>query len=59
MTPVAQSSYPVVMGLEAPALAITQLVGVSGDHSPIAHPAALARAVSDSLKKFLVSVHYV
>jgi hypothetical protein len=46
MTPVAQGRYPVVMGLEAPALAVNQLVRVSRYHRAVAHPAVLTRAIS-------------
>jgi hypothetical protein len=46
MTPVAQGRYPVVMGLEAPALAVNQLVRMRGNNCGVAHPAVLTRAIS-------------
>jgi hypothetical protein len=54
---VAQGRDPVVVSLEAHALAIALLVGMGGYNRPILSPASLTRALPDKVKQFPIPVH--
>jgi hypothetical protein len=53
----AQGRDPVVVSLEAHALAIALLVGMGGYNRPILSPAPLTRAVPYKVKQFPIPVH--
>jgi hypothetical protein len=59
MACVAQGRDPVVVSLDAHALAIALLVRMGGYNRPILSPAPLTRAVSYKVKQFPVTVHLV
>lgn len=56
---VAQGSDTVVCRLEAPALAVTHLIGVGSHHSAILYPALLAGSFPHSLQELVISVRHV
>ena len=55
----AQGRDPVVVSLEAHALAVPLLVGMGGYNRPILNPAPLTRAVPYKVKKLPITVHLV
>ena len=59
VTGIAQSRDPVVVSLDAHALAVPLLVGMGGYNRPILNPASLTGALPHNVQQFPITVHLV